>query len=327
MNRSKLLRMAGYGAFANLSLLIGIYLTFPSAAVGQRIAYELQRASGGKISATIGEVSLYRLTGIEARDVRLRLHSSDPPIPIVLEEVTARLQLLPLLWLQPTISTTITAGGSEIEAEVSPNDSAFGVVAEIDKLNFQKIPLLTGLAGFPVNGVASGKADVVWARDPRVSKGDVTLTLQGLSIGPGEPVPGFSLPNPINLGQLDLALSLDSGQLVLKEFEQSGAVDLEVKSFTADATLRPTMRTSSYNTCIQVKPEADFLEKNPKLATALEFATVGGLKKDPEGYLHANLSGSFGAAPRPRPVLCSEGGAAAARGAKGRPPRPEPGRP
>lgn len=329
----RLLRVAGYGLFSLLALLVGVYLTFPGDAVGQRLAHELRERTGGQVTATFGSVSLYRLTGIEAENVRLLVGLTDPPTPVNLDAVRGRLQILPLCWLALSFSAGVELRDGSVAADVTPDDD--GVLAaevEIDSLNLATPPLLSSVLGLPVTGVVDGHADFQWSQDPRRSKGEATMSLQQLTVGPGDLVKGFSLPNQINFGQLEMDLTLDGGQVDVRRFAQSNGgkkPDIEIRQASIETNLRRTLSTTSYDACIALKLDEAFLEKNKKFEAVMDLATIPapvgpGFRKDEDGFLHASFSGTLAGSPKPRRRLCSEKEDVKPdrdKGPKGRPPK------
>lgn len=313
----KVLRGVGYAAFTVFALLLSLYATFPSEAVGLRLAYEIGKATGGKIVAKFGDVGLYRLTGIEADDVRLEINVSDPPIPVALDAVRARLQILPLFLFDLAVSLEIEVGDGVIEGMIAPGEKGtFALEVEIDELDVASPPILSAFAGMPISGVITGKAKAHLTRDIRRATGDLTLTLSGIGFGPGEPIKGFTLPNQISFGQLDVALSLQNGRVRLAHFSQAPQPrpDVEIRSFTGSVNLRPNLRSSTYDTCIELKLDDGFLERNKKFKAVIDLATIPppvgpGLKKGPDGFLHASISGSFASKPKAKGTLCRRGAA------------------
>ncbi len=306
MLQKKTLRVVGYVAFAIAIFFASLYLTFPAEAVGQRIAQEINKRTDGKLIVSFGSVSPYRFSGVEAEDVQVRTTSKEgEPLQFKLDVVRARLSLLPLIWLSLEISAEIEAGEGTIAAEITPgDDGAFDLSLEVEDINFASPPILPLVAGIPIGGKIAGKAEVEWRgmKEIRKSKGKASLTVRGASLGPGK-VQGFTVP-AIGLGQLDVAFDLNAGRLRLASFQQKGG-DVTLAT-TASATLRPQLESSSLDVCVEVKPNAEFLDKNPKLKTAMELAKVK-FKKDKEGALHVPVGGTF-SKPRTRRGLCRKGG-------------------
>jgi type II secretion system protein N len=304
--RDKLLRMGGYGAFAFGSLLFSLYLTFPAEAVGQRVAHEITKSTGGKLSVTFGEIGLYRLTGFEAEEVKLHT-TGEQPMDLTIDALRMRLSILPLLVFDLAGSAEIELGDGTIEADISPGaeDDVYDVALDFDDVNLASPPLLATLAGLPIRGKLGGSAEAQWSSDPRKSTGKASLTVREAMAGPGE-IKGFTLPS-VSLGQLDVAFDLRSGRLRLASFQQKGG-DLSAKA-TASVALRPKMKESSLDACLEVRPTDDFLAKNPKIKDAMVFATAA-LRKDDDGYLHVPIGGTF-ASPRQRGGLCRRGGSGA----------------
>ena len=305
MKHRKLLIRIGYITFAGLMLVISGYLTYPAEAVGQRLSHELSRATGGKYTATFGEIAPYRFTGIEADDVTLRSVSMDGEgTEISLDRVRVRLALLPLVLLKLGATAAVDLGDGAVQAAVTAGDSdgSFDIELEIDELNFAVPPVLPKLMGFPLGGKLGGKVQLSWARDLRKAEGQASLTIENASLGPGQ-IQGFTLPHT-SLGQLDFALDIKAGRMRLVSFKQQGG-DIRVKA-SLTSSLRPSFPASSLDACLELKPTEGFLNTNPKFKTVMELAQVK-FRKDNEGFLHVSLGGSF-AKPRQRRGLCSKGG-------------------
>jgi len=328
MTKNKLLRILGYVAFGGMSLLFFFYVTFPAEAVGQRLAHEIEKLSGGKVSVTFDEVSLYRFSGISAEGVKLKtIPDQGEPLEIEVDEMWLRLQLLPLVLLDISLSGGIGLGDGTIEAVVAKTGEGIEFEAEIDDLDFASPPLLSKMAGLPVGGKLAGKLDGVIGMAPQrlpggkkgpdqiapeKSEGKASLTLHGLSLGPGT-VQGFTIPAPISFGQLDMAFDMRRGRARMASFQQKGGqVALDVSGST---NLRRTVRSSTIDTCVKLKfTDDDYLKAHPKINTALQIAQVQ-LKKDGEGFLNIKHSGTIANPKRQRGVCRS--GAREPRGARG----------
>jgi len=296
----KLTKPAAYVAFALLAVLVSLYLTFPADAVGQRLAYEITKRSGGKYGITFGKVSLYRLSGVEAANVKLSAVGGDEPFDVTVDALRVRLKLLRLFLFDIALHAEVDLGEGEIAADVGrgAGEGAYNVELEIEDLTLTKPPVLPLMIGYPLDGRLAGKAEIQWSPDPKNAGGKASLTLHDASFGPAE-IKGFSVPG-MQLGQLDLALDLRAGRLRLASFQQKGG-DLQLHA-QASSVLRPQASSSSIDACFEVKPNDAFLAKNPNVKTAFELATVQ-FKKDSDGFLHLPMGGTLNR-PRPRGGLC-----------------------
>ena len=305
MKNRKLLIRLGYIAFAALMLILSGYLTFPAEAVGQRLSHELSKASGGKYTATFGDIGPYRFTGLEAENVTLRSVSNDgEDMEVTLDRVQARLALLPLFLLDLGVRAAIELGDGTVDTQITTGDGegAFDIDLEVDDLDFASPPVLPKIAGLPLGGKLAGKVRMSWSRDLKKAEGQASLTIENASLGPGE-LKGFTLP-ATSLGQLDFAFDVKGGRLRLASFKQQGG-DIRIKA-TLNSSLRPAFSASSLDACLELKPTEGFLNANPKFKTVMELAQVK-FRKDDEGFLHVSLGGSF-ARPRERRGLCTKAG-------------------
>ena len=310
MGDNKRLRIIGYVVFGIFAFGLSFYMTFPADAVGQRLTREFNRMTNGKYSVTFSDMSLYRFTGVAAENVTVKSTASDgEPLEVTFDQVRARLEILPLFALSLGGNAEIEMGEGTVELDVGTGSEkgSFDVELEIEELDFASPPILPKMAGMPLAGKLSGKAQVSWSAELRKSEGKASVTIRDAAMGPGA-VQGFSFPT-LGLGQLDLALDLRAGRLRLASFQQKGG-DLNARA-NASTALNRSFGNSSLDACFEIKATDDFLSKNPKFKTVMELAQVK-LKKDGEGYLHVPLSGTF-KRPRQRGGLCKKGGTASPR--------------
>ena len=114
------MKIFGYIAFGLFSLIVGLYWTFPGGAVAQRLTHEIRKSTEGKVVAKFDDVDLYGLTGMTAEGIRLQVRGDGPePMSIRVDELSTRLQILPLFLLKPVVSTALALGDSRINAEVT----------------------------------------------------------------------------------------------------------------------------------------------------------------------------------------------------------------
>ncbi|MBI5509529.1 MAG: type II secretion system protein GspN [Deltaproteobacteria bacterium] len=311
-------RLAGYVLFGMASLVFFFYFTFPAQAVGQRVATEIQKATGGSVNVMFTDVSLYRFSGIAARHVKIRSNSDSGP-PLELEVDGLRLRLLPLLWFSLSVNAGVDLGDGTLEAQLSKSDDGFDIALEADEVDFAAPAIIAKLTGLPIQGTLDGsvRAKIGFGGDKRAkgpepgkrglipdqADGEASLTISKASFGPGT-VAGFTIPEGLDFGQLDLALDMKKGRLRVAAFKQKGgqvAVDL-----SGSSSLRAAVFASTLDACLKFKvTDEAYLTKNPKVSTALQLAAVQ-LKKDPEGYLHLKLGGTF-ASVRRQAGLCRSG--------------------
>ena len=333
-------RTAGYVAFGIASFVLFLYLTFPAQAIGQWLSQRINRASNGAVSVVFTDVSLYRFTGIETEKVVVRVQTDgDAPLELEVDGIYARLRVLPLFLLRWSVAVGVKLGTGWIDGVVARDGTGLSGTIEIDAVDVMKPPILSRLTGLmpkdpatlvelldpaPMaakfvgvmlkarldgrliaklrwgagKGKAPGEEHPVFLPDQ--SEGEATLTLQGVGLGPGT-VSGFTIPETLDFGQIELGLDLRRGRLRVSSFKQQGgqvALDL-----SASSNLRAAVTASSLDACLKFKvTDEAYLTKNPKISTALQLAAVQ-LKKDPEGFLHLKLAGTL-AHPRRQNTLC-----------------------
>jgi len=301
IERKTLLRGSAYIAFGISSLFLSLYLTFPTDALGQRVAHEIQKASKGKFNVSFGEFSFYRLSGVQAEQVELRQSKAGGDVKLVLDSVKARVNLLPLLLLKKSLSAYIDLGGGELSADIDLDGRDVDLAISSENIALEKIPLLKEYAGMPMRGNLSGKVDMAWRQNITKSTANIELALNKMMLGEAS-ISGFSIP-ALTLGNLETKMNIEKGKFSVQSFKQTGG-DISAR-LHANSDLRPSIMASSMDVCAEFKFEDSVLEKNPKLKTALQLAEVQ-LKKDKESYLHAAFRGTFSRPRLRRQVLCSD---------------------
>jgi type II secretion system protein N len=302
MRRLQILRIVGYVAYSLAAFAVFLYFTFPAQVVGDRISHEVAAASGGAWSVSFEDMSLYRLTGLAGSGVRVRNRGQGgAELDVTLDELRLRVQILPLFLLRTSLSLNVVLGDGELDAQVQPEikGGKMDLELRVRGLRLDSPPLLQALTGVAVGGELEGTLAGHWDGDPARSSGGAAITLRQAKVGPST-VSGFSIP-AIDLGQLELSLDLgQGGRLGVASFKQQGG-DVSAK-ISGHGTLRRRAMGSALDLCLQFKADEGFLNKNPKLRTALQLAEVR-LRKDPKGYFHVPLSGTV-SRPNLRGGLC-----------------------
>jgi type II secretion system protein N len=301
MSLGKVARGAGYGLFAITALLVSLYLTFPAEAVGQRLAHEVRMRSGGAYTLRFKELSPWRLTGFAAEAVSLRVNRSpQPPLDIAVDDLKARLRILPLLLARLSASAKVDLGQGSVDVVVTPRGpGAVDADLSIDDLNLSSPPLIPKLVGLTLGGKLDGSATAEWRPDPKASTGKGAFTLANATVGPGT-IQGFTLP-ATELGTIKPELVIDGGRLRIASFKQEGGqIQLKV---SGGVQLRPQFEQSQLDLCLMVKADPNYLRKNPNMESALQLAEVR-FRRDPQGFLNIPLGGTV-AEPVPRQGLCT----------------------
>lgn len=301
MSLGKIARGVGYGLFAVAALLVSLYLTFPAEAVGQRLAHEVRVRSGGAYTLRFKELSPWRLTGFAAEAVSLRVsRGPQPPIDIAVDDLKARLRLLPLLLARLSASARVDLGQGAIDVVVTPRGpGAVDADLSIDELNLASPPLIPKLVGLTLGGKLEGTATTEWRPDAKATTGKARFKLANASVGPGT-VQGFTLP-ATELGTLEPELVIDGGRLRVASFKQEGG-QIQVK-VTGGVQLRPQVEQSQLDLCVMLKGDPTYLRKNPNMESALQLAEAR-FRKDPQGFLNIPLGGTV-SEPVPRNGLCT----------------------
>ncbi len=309
MGGRKALMYLGYGAFAVAALVLSLYWTFPTEAVGQRLAHEVRVSTDNRLALSFAELSPYWLSGFSARDVHLRAaRAGERPLDVRVDALRARLRLLPLLLLRVSGYLAADIGRGTVEAWVtrgSPGDLA--VELELDELELASSAALPTLLGLPLSGLLTADVEArcrsarpeARALDCSLASGGGTMSVSRLRLGPGM-IEGVSLP-ATELGTLHLEVAVDNGKVKVVSYKQEGGA-IQAK-LSGSVAIKPELASSTLELCLQLRASDTYLQQNPKMGAAMQLAMVR-LKKDPQGFIHLPLVGSF-ASPTLRAGLCA----------------------
>lgn len=337
----KWLKVAGYPGWFTVCFLLSLYLTFPLTMVKAPVIAALEDALGkGKQGrygtdpkVDIEELTLWRMSGVSLNRVSIQLPSTDPDpgATLELEEVSARLGLFSLLLNAPTLHFTAELYGGDVEGSFTlrgdkeAEESFFGhtfalldgkaqqlseLHLTIDGVDMSAAPPVVEKAGVPVTGVLAGHVDLELGDDAsKDATGDIDLKLAGVTLGPGElkiPVPGLTggLTLPlIDMGDLEVKAPVSEGKAKFEKLGFNGqdfnaALDLELN-------LSSKLKSSRVTGDGSFQISEQFLEKNSKFKTILDFASPLKRARDDEGRYHFNIRGNLGT---PKFSLSSSGG-------------------
>jgi type II secretion system protein N len=325
------LKLAGYFLFFDICFVVAAVVTFPLQGLRPLIVDQAEKALGkgkqGKSGVdpvvTIGELGMSGL-GVKAERVQVQLGSTDPePGPIIdLDAVRVSASLASIVSSTKTLQLDADLYQGEVSADVSVDDKQNVVAAdiEVDGIELGRIGAIIAGLGAPVEGKISADIDVVMGGAPeKEAKGTVDVRIAQLSVGPGnlKVVPGgFELAEPISLGTLAIKAPIDKGQGQIEgRFE--GTSDIEA-ALDGTITMRAKLQTSRLDADGWFRPTALFLDKNPKIKSAIELGEKLSLPgapslskaKDGEGRYHFEARGALQTL---KPQLSRDAGRRAAR--------------
>lgn len=286
----------GTCAFAFLAFVVSLYWTFPEQVVSARLEQEVAKASNGQVTVRVAKAQLWRLSGLHAEDVTVRM-GGQPPISV--DSIRLRLRLPPLLLFRLSFYGQVQLEGGTLDVTATRrNKEVMDLHAELDNINLAKPAALGKLAGFPLAGLLTGEIDLEGVQDLAHCGGKVSLKATTLALGPGE-IKGLGLPQ-LPLGDLSLAAEIADGTLQIKALRQEGGkINL---TGGGKVTLNRTPSNSTLDVCFRLGADKAFLQENPKVATVMQLAQTQ-LKRDTDGMLNLPIQGPMGA-PEVRPTLC-----------------------
>jgi len=211
--------------------------TFPYAKLKDRVVQGFnaqQRAAGSHNELEIEDMGSSFVTGVKMEGVRLMGPPSEPgkaPSEMKIDEVTARLSLLPLLVGNRDVSFHAKAFGGRIDGSFDDRgekEKDFAVT--IDNVEVGQLTPLVELVGLPLEGTLSGSLKIEMP-EGKASKANGTLSLEtdALSVGDGKAKIKGALALPrVSVGSLTIAGEAKDGLLKVTKFGSTGK-DVEIQ--------------------------------------------------------------------------------------------------
>lgn len=302
-----MMRRIGLGlaalAWGALSFGAGLYLSFPEDEARVRVVHEVAERSKNEYAIDMESLSLWRLSGVDLEDVKLytvkkgRKTKDEPDPPHIrtlfleLDRLAARVQLLPLLWGQRTLSFLAEIYGGTIDGTYAQSEGAIALGFEAAGIDLSRIPPGDGANSFLFRGTMAGNADLALdTADPKQSTGTLRLDFPGFGLAKGSKVSGFELPEVI-FDSAVLAFEAKDGKLTVTE----GAFQSPTLSATVSGDIALNKRFARSRLRLDVVfslPED--LDQLAQLAPDLKRA------RDEEGQYHYMISGTL-QSPNARP--------------------------
>lgn len=302
-----------YVGTAFLVFAIAMGFTFPDDEIKDILVVEGEKALKHKYKLSIGELDLWRFSGVALQSVSLEEREVNPepvdpdapaPIPtkIRFERVRARIApVASVLNLSPTIVFELETGGGALEGSFEAGSKAHALNLDATNLDLRKANLLAALTGMPFFGEMD--LDARFEFDAKFQPVDGHFKLQGrqLSVGPATittdkfpPMSYFEIPQTsfgtmiINMEMTPPEDGKGAAKLEVKRFEASGR-DIRLETW-GDITMAPQFGKARPKLEMRLQLDDSFVKDN-SLAPLLNVAEFRkGKGKEWYGFV---LNGTF----------------------------------
>jgi type II secretion system protein N len=272
-----------------LCLVFGIKLFFPADAVGQRLMYGVEEASGGSFVLLLEDVGAWTLSGVKAEDVQLlrkkkkrgrRAQDDEGPAPSLFaafDAISARVQLLPLLGGSKLVTLKGDAYDGSIEGELGLDGERLILALEVEDLDLSLFP-----ASLPDGEALQLAGRLNFVSDLHLNQEEVDNSTGGVRLE----IENLAVLNEAFADSFDEAVvefKNDDGKLVIKEGSFQGE-KIQAK-MSGDIKLNKRIGKSRLDIKIQLS-----------LDTSYDLlAKASGLKRarDKEGVYHFQCTGTL----------------------------------
>ncbi|MBI4822502.1 MAG: type II secretion system protein GspN [Deltaproteobacteria bacterium] len=278
-----MLRAFGYAGFFLLSVIFGLYETFPWNSVKDRLFDQARKEAG--IELTAADFGPSWLTGFEVKKLRIK------PSPlsetwIELDEAGGRVALLPLLRKKVAGSIWAEAGKGSIEGSFISDEAVLEVDAEIAEVDFGQVQGLRDWSGLPLEGKISLDLSLsLDKKEQKNTKGKLLFSTKGLKTLPGGKAGPLPVPE-FEIGAIKLEAPIKEGKLMFEKSKLDGT-DLGIR-IDGSVQLGWPLARSMANLDVGLKPSEKIFAADPLLKPLLNNFNR---TKDDEGFYHVILSG------------------------------------
>lgn len=261
LSRHPRLRKLLLPALAALSFVLFFVATFPYDLLARRIEMEVQR---GGAELTIGSMGPSGLTGVRARDLRLRLPQApgEAALPeIRLDRADISPDLFALIFGRTSFGFQTQAyggtGRGHLALSSDPRQPGLSSIRlEARDLDLAALPFKQG-SGVEASGKAQLKIDLPALVPVEAARGSLSLSLEGGALS--GTVMGFVLPRT-SLGRIEGAVAVDKGVArIEKASARGGDIDADVDG---NVSLRPLLSLSQADLHVRFRPSDRWLDQN-----------------------------------------------------------------
>ncbi|MEM7589261.1 MAG: type II secretion system protein GspN [Myxococcota bacterium] len=304
-DKQKRWRLVGYVVWFQVVFCIMLYWTFPiktfQGQAQQHLQNALSQAMGKQVKVAIGSMSLWRLSGLQLRQVRVQIPPSEgkPAAKVDLDRIKARLVLFSSLVGDNTFAWQTSLQGQSLAGSVSVNNkgSVSFFSLDIPRMQLDKLAVLSAVTGLPAKGELQAAARLQVGDGSKTLKGSFNLSWQKAAVGPGNLV----LPAALGLGDTLQVPAVQLGGVAIQANAQQGKAQLQKLQFaggdvqinvTGEGKLRKSWRRSALSGKGWFRLSPDFLKKNPGLQALLGVSPQLRRAKDDQGRYAFSLRGS-----------------------------------
>lgn len=234
----RILSLVGYPLFYVSCLIVFCYVSAPwdrlkNAIVGNFNANAPMHMQIEKLTWA------WRFPGVVAKGVKLVGAAPTaepgakpkPPPEYVVDDMFARVSILPLLWGTTSLAMSLDGFGGSIDTNVKTSSEGRSLEISLDEVDAAKMPYLAELVGLPLGGTVSGKIDLRLPQEKlSMAEGTVELKISGLTLGDGKTKIRDMIALPtVRAGEFSMKAEVTEGTLKLSELSTKGP-DLEVLS-------------------------------------------------------------------------------------------------
>ncbi|MCA9564378.1 MAG: type II secretion system protein GspN [Myxococcales bacterium] len=232
-----IIRYIVYVLWAVFSLLLCIYLTFPTDTLAEVAEAQLAKFLGSGNRVTVDSVSLSGFRGMTLHGLSIEPlvampnpEESDAPPPMAfptrLDEIEVYVSPFSRTNGIPDFSFEVAVGGGTIVGRHSGTSDGHAAFLAIDQVPLQSFGILLNTIGHRMTGVVNGEIDLTLVRQQSDSgavgllpwEGEISLTISNLvhEAGPAkfpEDIPIAYLENSAHFGNLTIQGALSGGEL------------------------------------------------------------------------------------------------------------------
>jgi type II secretion system protein N len=304
----RVLIWAGYPLWAIAVAVLTLYATVPRDRIKDKLETSLAAdpmsttplAIG--MDATIEDVGLTLFSGfgVRVKNVVLRsrpLNPNDKPSRWFVDDTTVHVGLLGLLFGKPAYSFKGHALGGSAHGKIAASLDETTMKIDADGITVTGVPSVAQAVGLPVDGVVSGKLDVVAPRSlASQANGTFEITIDDAAIGdgktkltvPGDPFlsQGVTFPR-LRLGRVHGSVVIEKGRARIEGLAaHSPDGDVTLEGFIE---LRDPLSLSQLHAFLRFRPSEALLAR--EVTIKLLNDGLGALAKRPDGYIGFQLTG------------------------------------
>lgn len=180
----RLLKYLLYAGFFFFSFFLFVYWFFPVESLKSRITLAAEHFLGPDYQVQIGEMDVYRLTGVALKTLAIKQTREGKSLPVLqADRIRARVGIFSLLLRRPNVSLDMRLGKGRLSGRLKQQEEGWLLEGNFSDLNLKQVPYLRVTSGLDLTSSIQGKLSLLYnQKQPLRTEGKIRIAMDQLAL-------------------------------------------------------------------------------------------------------------------------------------------------